>query len=181
MFFKILPFVFDINRDMMQPYGNEYLTQAVLTATPLELTRMLYQGGLSAVENAVANLRSGDIMERGRCISKAINIVLELRAGLDESQPELYRKLGDLYTYMHVRLQQAHIQASEPLLHEMAKLFRSLLEGARTATLTASRQHYEAEPQIDNHPRFQDTRDYAYSAAMGAYGSTPQGARNWQG
>ena len=165
----------------MQPYGNEYLAQAVLTASPLELTRMLYEGGLSAVETAINHLRGGDIMERGRLITKAINIVLELRAGLDESQPELHRKLGDLYSYMHVRLQQAHMQASEPMLQEMARIFRSLLDGARSATTSSPSREYESEAPVRDRTPVEDLRAYAYSAGMGGYNNTHQGARNWQG
>ena len=160
----------------MQPSGNEYLSQAVLTASPMELIRMLYEGGLAAVEVAMSKLRGGDIMGRGTEITKAMNIVQALRARLDGLSAEQRQKLDDLYAQMRAQLLTAHIQASEEPLQAVARIFRSLVEGSRAAmgTLKAGTQAAEPVRAIESS---EDSRSCAYIAAScGAEYSI----RHWQ-
>lgn len=161
----------------MQPSGNEYLSQAVLTASPMELIRMLYEGGLAAVEVAMSKLRGGDIMGRGTEITKAMNIVQALRARLDGLSAEQRQKLDDLYAYMQTRLLKAHIQASEEPLQEVARVFRSLVEGSRAAvgSLKAGIQAPEPHPRATDSS--EDSRSCAYIAAACGAEYT---ARHWQ-
>lgn len=160
----------------MQPSGNEYLSQAVLTASPVELICMLYEGGLAAVEVAISKLRGGDIMGRGAEITKAMNIIHELRARIDGLFAEQRQRLDGLYTYMHTRLLSAHIQASEEPLQEVARIFRSLVEGSRAAmgSLKAGTQPLEPVRGIESS---ESSRSCAYIAAACGAEYT---ARHWQ-
>ena len=58
----------DIGNDHMNRQ-NEYLLQRVETASPVELIRILY-GALQAVDQASLALHAGDILKRGRAVTK---------------------------------------------------------------------------------------------------------------
>src|SRR5579864_2006072 len=106
---------------------NGYLAERVLSASPMELVRMLYEGALSSVDLAIEMLRAGEIIARGKAIAKATDIINELRASLRKGpQPEYASRLAELYGYMIVRLQEAHSKKSERPLAEVSRLLRSL-------------------------------------------------------
>ena len=91
---------------------------------------MLYEGALSSVDLAAEMFRAGDIIGRGKAITKAIDIINELRASLRNGpQPEYASRLAGLYGYMIGRLQEAHSKKSEKPLAEVSRLLRSLYEG----------------------------------------------------
>lgn len=105
------------------------MAERVLTASPLELIRMLYEGAMSAVDLAIEKLRAKDVMARGKAITKAVDIIGELRSSLREgSDPDSVR-LAELYGYMQKRLFEAHAQKSEEYLREVSRLLKCLYEG----------------------------------------------------
>ena len=106
-----------------------YIAERVLSASPLELIRLLYEGAMSSVDLAIEMLHANDIMARGRAISKAMDILGELHASLREGpNSEFTSTLGELYGYMRHRLIEAHTQKSEAPLLEIARLLKSLYE-----------------------------------------------------
>jgi flagellar protein FliS len=137
----------------MQTYQqNGYVADRVLTASPMELIRMLYEGALSSIDVAVEMLRANNITARGHAITKAMNIVNELRASLDSGpQPEIVSSLTELYLYIHNRLFYAHAHKSEEALLEASRLLKSLYHGwldvmKRAATESAAQQRSFIEP-----------------------------------
>ena len=108
----------------------EYIANRISTASPVELIRILYEAGIQSVDEALAALRSGDILERGRAITKAIDILSELNASLKHDGHEEYSNtLAELYGYMQQQLIRAHSQKSENGLLEVSRLLTTLLEG----------------------------------------------------
>lgn len=108
----------------------EYLAHRVTAASPLELIRILYEGAVQAVNQALEGLRSGDILHRGNSVSRAVEILSELRVSLRrEVNPEYCDTLGGLYSYLQRQLIRAHAEKSEALFQEVARLLRTLLEG----------------------------------------------------
>jgi flagellar protein FliS len=108
----------------------EYVANRISTASPLELIRILYEAGVQSVDEALAALRSGDIFDRGRAITKAIEILSELNASLKHDGHEEYSNtLAELYGYMQQQLIRAHSEKSENRLLEVSRLLRTLLEG----------------------------------------------------
>ena len=59
----------------------EYVASRVAAATPMELTRMLYEGAMQAVQEA-CGASGGDILARGNAVTKAVQILGELRFSL---------------------------------------------------------------------------------------------------
>jgi|ERR1051326_558021 flagellar protein FliS len=113
----------------MQNYlQSGYMAERVLAASPLELIRMLYEGAMSAVDLAIEMLHANEIMARGRAITKAVDILGELRASLREG-PEFSATVAELYAYMQNRLLEAHSRKSEEPLQEVSRLLKCLYEG----------------------------------------------------
>ena len=108
----------------------EYVVSRVAAATPVELTRMLYEGAVQAVREAVVAHRSGDILARGNAVTKAVEILGELRFSLRRDvAPQYCDTLSSLYSYLQNRLIQAHAEKSESILQECMQLIQTLLDG----------------------------------------------------
>src|SRR5271157_637917 len=115
---------------MLRNAQDAYLETKVLSADPVELIRLLYQTGVSAVQDARRCLADGKIMERSKAITKATHVVIQLTAALDyERGGEISRRLGSLYEYMLRQLREANFrQRGEPLA-EVLSLLATLAEG----------------------------------------------------
>src|SRR5882724_3871030 len=115
------------------PYAKqqqEYVTQRVQTASPLELIRILYEAALQSVDEAVQALQAKDILRRERAVTKTIGILSELQISLRyDVQKEYCSTLAGLYSYMQTQLIKAHSEQSESPLLEVSRLLHTLLEG----------------------------------------------------
>jgi flagellar secretion chaperone FliS len=108
----------------------EYIASRVAAATPVELTRMLYEGAVQAAREALTAHRAGDILARGNAVTRAVEILGELRFSLRRDvAPQYCDTLSGLYGYLQNRLIQAHAEKSESMLQEVAGLIQTLLEG----------------------------------------------------
>jgi flagellar protein FliS len=111
-------------------WNDVYLESRVLSADPVELVAILYEGALGAVEQARRRLVEGDIAARSAAISKGVGILAELSGSLNHAiGGELSQRLAELYDYMQRRLLEANFQQSETPLTEVARLLRVLAEG----------------------------------------------------
>ena len=118
---------------MSNPY-QQSLDLEVLTASPIELVVLLYQGANGSIDAAKRSLAEGDIKERSRQITKACSLLGELAASLNPAMaPELSAQLAKLYGYMHRRLCQANIEQTIEPMDDVRNLLSILLDGWRTA------------------------------------------------
>ncbi len=101
-----------------------YREGRILSADPLELVRLLYQGCHEAVREARRHLAAGDIAARSHAISSACEILTELSVSLDrERGGQISERLALLYDYMQRRLLDANLQqADEPLVEVLGLL-----------------------------------------------------------
>lgn len=91
---------------------------------------MLYEGAAQAVRDAISAHQSGDILARGNAVTRAVEILGELRFSLRRDvAPQYCDTLSGLYGYLQTRLIQAHAQKSESMLEESLHLIETLLEG----------------------------------------------------
>jgi flagellar protein FliS len=108
---------------------NTYEENRILSASPIELVRILYTAAARAVQDARKHLRNGDIAARSREITRAQEILLELATSVDMSKaPELGERLLALYDYMQARLVAANTQQKDGPLAEVASLLDTLQE-----------------------------------------------------
>jgi len=116
----------------------------------MELVSILYETAIQSTEQAMANLRSGDILSRGQAVNKAVEIIFELQRSLrHDVQPQYSQNLAALYSYMQSRLAEAHARKSEEMFEEVARLLRTLRDGWSGAmqNLEAQSPAREADPE----------------------------------
>lgn len=89
--------------------ADHYLAERVMTATPAQLTGMLFDALTAAVRGAARLQGQGDFPAALPRSLKAQRIPLELRNTLDHGVGgELARSLDALYTWSHANLVQAN-------------------------------------------------------------------------
>lgn len=109
-----------------------YLESKVLSASPLELISLAYEGAVDAVGSARVHLVEKRIHERSQAITKAQMIIRHLQESLDfERGGDLSPQLSRLYDYMTRRLTDANFQQAEAPLVEVENLLGTLLESWR--------------------------------------------------
>src|SRR5580704_3037258 len=125
-------------------YDN-YLKDEVLNADPVKLVIILYRAAMEAVGAARKHLANASIRERSHQISKAFEMIGELRGALNhETGGEISGRLAGLYVYMQQRLLEANCQQVDPPLAEVEQLLSTLLEAwytVRTETPERSEQY----------------------------------------
>jgi flagellar protein FliS len=108
---------------------NPYFEQMILSASPVELIRLLYQRAISSIRDAREHIRHGRIAERCASINVAYAVVRELAGSLrDDDAPELSANLKALYAYIQGRLVDANMMQQEEPLTEVLGLLTTLAE-----------------------------------------------------
>ena len=109
-------------------YKTVELETTVMSASPHKLVLMLYDGAITAINRAKANLEIKDIAQKGSAISKAIDIIENgLKSSLDmKVGGDLATRLSMLYDYMCDTLLVANIKNDMNKLDEVLKLLNQL-------------------------------------------------------
>ncbi|MFB9246296.1 flagellar export chaperone FliS [Massilia antarctica] len=111
-------------------YAKVGLETSVVAASPHKLIVMLFDGALVAVLSGLMHMRSGNIPEKGKAISKAIQIIDNgLRASLDKKAGgQIAENLDSLYEYMSARLLAANLKNDTDIMVEIQGLLTELRE-----------------------------------------------------
>lgn len=111
-------------------YAKVGLETGIDSASPHKLIVMLFDGTLTAVRNALAAMKAGNIAVKGTAISKAINILDNgLRVSLDkDAGGDIALGLDSLYAYMSARLLHANLRNDQEALEEVDRLLTDLRE-----------------------------------------------------
>lgn len=96
---------------------NQYQKQKIMTATPAELTLMLYEGAIKFVNVAIMAIEKKDIMKAHDNIMKAQRIIEEFRATLNFKYP-VAKDFDTVYEYILNRLIQANMKKDAEILEE---------------------------------------------------------------
>ncbi len=103
----------------------QYNRNKILTASPAELTLMLYDGCIKFINIAVMGIDEKDISKANTNIKKAERIVLELQTSLD-SRYEVSKDFNTVYSYVKRRLLEANISKDKEILMECAGHMRTM-------------------------------------------------------
>lgn len=104
---------------------NAYKNNKINTASPAELTLMLYEGCIKFCNIAITAIENKDIMKANTNIVKAEKIIMELRQTLDHKYP-VYEKFDVVYDYVYRRLIEANIKKDKEILEEVLKHMRGM-------------------------------------------------------
>lgn len=116
-------------------YATIGLETEVLSASPERLISLLFRGALTALAQARHHLQNGNIAERGKAISKAIDIVDSgLKAGVDtERGGEIAKLLIASYEIIIRDLMMANLHSDAAKLAAAEKQLGDLAEAWYTA------------------------------------------------
>lgn len=108
---------------------NAYFEQMILSASPMELVRLMYDQAILSVRDARRHLSQKKITERSKAIMRAYGLVAELLTSLNEEQaPQLSAGLRSLYLYIQGLLLQANCEQTDQPLAEAQALLGTLSE-----------------------------------------------------
>ena len=127
------------------PY-QAYQSNAVTTASPGELTLMLYNGCLRFMKAARTAIEIKDIEEKNENLIKAQNIISELRVTLNMDL-EVSNNLMAMYEYIMRRLIEANVKNDTAILDEAAELVTDLRDTWKQAVQLNRRKQFSERDQ----------------------------------
>ena len=105
---------------MNNPY-QAYKTNSVTTASPGELTLMLYNGCLKFITMTKQAIEKNDIEAKNTNIQKAQNIITELMITL-KTDTDVAKNMMQLYDYANRRLIEVNIKSDLTILAEVEEI-----------------------------------------------------------
>ncbi|SES85953.1 flagellar protein FliS [Natronincola peptidivorans] len=109
---------------MQNPY-NQYKENNVMTASPENLTLLLYNGALKFIYQGKMNIEQDNIQKSHAAIVRAQDIIYELNDTLD-MQYDISQNLRALYTYILEKLLDGNINKDIAALDEAAAMVTEL-------------------------------------------------------
>lgn len=103
----------------------QYNNNKVLTATPAELTLMLYEGAIKFCNIAGIAMEQKNIQKAHTNIIKTQKIIEYLRQTLDMKYP-VAKDFEDIYVYLEKRLVEANVKKDHEILNECLGHLRAI-------------------------------------------------------
>ena len=112
-----------------------YQENAVTTQTQGKLIVMLYDGAIKFLKMAIREIEAENPEEKGKYISKALDILFELNTVLDtDAGGEIATNLRKLYLFMGQHLTEANIKQDIGKTEEVIKLLEELSQSWKAIT-----------------------------------------------
>ena len=103
----------------------KYNNSKILTASPAELTLMLYDGAIKFCNIAIIGIEQNDIQKAHTNIRKVEKIIEEFRSTLDRKYP-VAEDFDRVYVYLLQRLLEANVKKDKEILEEVNMHLRSM-------------------------------------------------------
>lgn len=117
-----------------------YNTNRIMTATPAELTLMLYEGAIKFCNIAIMGVEEKDVEKAHNNIVKVENIIGEFIATLNHKYP-VAEDFENIYNYLMDRLIEANMKKDKEILkevlgylREMRDTWKEVMKQAKTQT-----------------------------------------------
>ena len=104
---------------------SQYANNKILTASPAELTLMLYEGAIKFCNIAIMAIENNDIQKAHNNIMKVQRIVEEFQVTLDFKYP-VANDFNNVYNYMMDRLREANLKKDKDILEEVNGHMRTM-------------------------------------------------------
>lgn len=116
-----------------------YANNKIMTASPAELTLMLYEGAIKfanlAIE-AIDAIDANDIQKAHNNIMKVQRIIEEFQSTLDHKYP-VAKDFDEVYNYLLMRLREANIKKDKDIMEEVLKHLRTMRDTWKEVMRTA--------------------------------------------
>ena len=103
----------------------QYNTNKIMTASPAELTLMLYEGAIKFCTIAIMAIEQKDVQKANNNIIKVQKIIEEFRTTLDHKY-SVAQDFDRVYVYLLQRLLEANIHKDKEILEEVNTHLRSM-------------------------------------------------------
>lgn len=120
---------------------NAYKQNSVTTASPGDLTLMLYNGSLKFLGKAKVAIEEGSIEEKNTNLQKTQAIISELMATLKRGEP-VAEQMFSLYEYMNYRLLEANIENDVTIIDEVVGLMTEFRDTWKEVIKITRQQQY---------------------------------------
>ncbi len=122
-----LHYIRKVGTYMVNNAANSYKNNKIMTATPAELTLMLYDGAVKFCNIALMAFEKNDYTKVNDNIIKVENIITEFRSTLDFKYP-VANDFEVVYDYIYRRLVDANIKKDPEILNEALKYIKEMRE-----------------------------------------------------
>lgn len=102
-----------------------YQGSKINTATPADLTLMLYEGAIKFCNIAIMAIEEKDLKKAHENIMKAEKIIVEFRSSLDHKYP-VAKDFDLVYDYVYRRLIEANIKKDKEIIEEVLEHLRGM-------------------------------------------------------
>lgn len=102
-----------------------YANNKIMTASPAELTLMLYEGSIKFCNLAIVAVEEKDIEKAHVNIVKVEHIIQEFQSTLDHRYP-VAKDFNEVYSYLLSRLREANFKKDKEILEEVLKHLRTM-------------------------------------------------------
>lgn len=113
-----------------------YANNKIMTASPAELTLMLYEGAIKFCNIAILAIEEKDIEKAHNNIMKVERIIEEFQATLNHKYP-VAKDFDEVYTYLMMRLRDANMKKDKEILEEVLKHLRTMRDTWKEVMRTA--------------------------------------------
>lgn len=102
-----------------------YERNRIMTASPAELTLMLYEGAIKFCNIAIVSIEKNDIEKAHNNIKKVEDIITEFQATLNHKYP-VAKEFDNVYSYLQQRLLEANLKKDKEILEEVLAHLRTM-------------------------------------------------------
>lgn len=102
-----------------------YANSKIMTASPAELTLMLYDGAIKFCNMAIAGIEENNIEKAHNNIRKVEDIISEFQATLNHKYATA-DDFNNVYVYLKERLIEANMKKDKEILEEVLKYLRTM-------------------------------------------------------
>ena len=102
-----------------------YANNKVMTASPAELTLMLYEGAIKFSNLAIVAIEEENVEKAHNNIMKVENIIEEFQSTLDHKYP-VAKDFDQVYSYLILRLKEANFKKDQGILEEVLGHLRTM-------------------------------------------------------
>ncbi len=102
-----------------------YANNKIMTASPGELTLMLYEGAIKFCNLAIEGIQNKDVEKAHNNIMKVERIIEEFQATLNHQYP-VAKDFDNVYNYLMECLREANLKKDQTILEEVLKHLRTM-------------------------------------------------------
>lgn len=116
-----------------------YQNNKINTASPAELTLMLYEGAIKFCNLGLAAIESGDVLKANTNIKKAERIIDTLVSTLDHKYPvaaefeKVYKVISENLLWANIRKDKERLERALADIRDMRDIWKEVMKKARTA------------------------------------------------